>query len=302
MIIHYSSNIKKLIISYDQPSLLTIVGYHHVALLHLNLLELSMNHCLKGGMCVISDVMVNLTSLSLSNSRSISSEDLDSLSKLTNLEKINLGKINLDDAAVVNYSTLTKMRSIEVSWCRGLSGLGLSDLVANKQFLVQLKIQINCCHDEISFEGYHCLTTLTNLIHFTIYNSRLDDIGLNMICSSCLFIEYLDIRLNRRITIEGLNNIHRLTHLKSLSINVVGDDWLSKLCNNTTLTDLDLSYSYYISNEGLSRLSSLVNLSKLDLNGCWNIDHNLVSQIFAFPISIFFEDDQEDPDDEENDE
>jgi Leucine-rich repeat (LRR) protein len=232
---------------------------------------------------VISCSLFNLTSLSIFYSPSASSEDLDSLSKLTNLEKINLRNIEhlVDDAIVVNYSTLAKMKSIAVSWCDGLSGLGLSYLVANKQFLVQLKI-FWC--DGISSEGYHCLTTLSNLTHISIRGTDLDDIGLNMICSSCLLIEYLDIRGNRFITIEGLKNIH----LKFLSINGLGDDWLSKLSINTTITDLDLSNSN-ISNEGLSHLSSLVNLSKLFLNGCRNIDHNLVSQIFAFPISIFFE-------------
>jgi hypothetical protein len=122
-----------------------------------------------------------------------------------------------------------------------------------------------------------------------------------MICSSCLLIEFLEIGIsNDLITIEGLNNIHYLTHLKSLSLNVIDDDWLSKLSNNTTLTDLDLSYSYNISMEGLSHLSSLVNLSKLVLNGCRNIDHKLVSKIFAFPISIFLEENEEDQDDEDD--
>jgi Leucine-rich repeat (LRR) protein len=96
-----------------------------------------------------------------------------------------------------------------------------------------------------------------------------------------------------------LNNIHCLTHLETLLLSSTRDDWLSKLSNNTTLTDLDLSDSN-ITNKGLSHLSSLVNLSKLVLYGCRNIDHNLVSQIFAFPISIFFEEDRDDQDDEEN--
>jgi Leucine-rich repeat (LRR) protein len=165
---------------------------------------------LEEGLSVISSSLVNLTSLSLSNSPKELKRDLDSLSKLTNLEKIKFLNI---DVAVMNYSTLIKMKSIVVSSCHHLSGLGLSYLVANKQFLVQLKIGF--C-DGISSEGYHCLTTLTNLTHLSAINSKLDDIGLNMICSSCLLIEDLDIRHNGLITIEGLNNIHCLTHLKSL--------------------------------------------------------------------------------------
>jgi Leucine-rich repeat (LRR) protein len=174
---------------------------------------------------------------------------------------------HLDDAAIVNYSTLTKMKSITVTGsmskgCHGFSGLGLSYLVANKQFLVQLKI-INC--DGISSEGYHCLTTLTNLTNLTVIYTKLDDIGLNMICSSCLLIEYLAIR-NRFITIEGLNNIHCLIHLKSLSLCGASDDWLAKLSHSTALTDLDLLDNSTVSDEGLLQLSSLVKLKSVNVN------------------------------------
>jgi hypothetical protein len=267
MIMHYSNNINKLTIAIKYPSL-TMVGYHHMALLHSNLLELSINKCLEGGLCVISHSLVNLTSLSISYSPSVSSEDLDSLSKLTNLEKINLDNIHLGDVAVVNYSTLTKMKLITVGFCHGLSGLGLSYLVANKQFLVQL--EIDWC-DGISSEGYHCLTTLTNLTNLTVTDSKkLDDIGLNMICSSCLLIENLDIQNNRYkvfTTVVGLNNIHCLIHLKSLSLSGSSDDWLAKLSHCTALTQLDLKYNSTVSDEGLLQLSSLFMLTFVNVNG-----------------------------------
>jgi hypothetical protein len=264
MILYYSNNIKNLTIPYN--SLLTMDGYHHVALLHSNLLELSIDQCLEGGLCVISYSLVNLTSISISNSSSISSEDLDSLSKLTNLEKINLygtqqNNKHLENAAVVNYSILTKMKSITVCGSGSLSGLGLSYLVANKQFLVQLKI-IWC--DGISSEGFHCLTTLTNLTHLSIYHSKLVDI---VICSCCLLIEYFDIRGNDHITVEGLNHIHCLIHLKSFLLCVASDDWLAKLSHSTALTQLDLLTNSTVSDEGLLQLSSLVKLASVNVNG-----------------------------------
>jgi hypothetical protein len=156
------------------------------------------------------------------------------------------------------------MKSIRVYRCHGLSGLGLSYLVANKQFLVQLDI-IRC--DGISSEGYHCLTTLTNLYHLTVDDSKLDDIGLNMIFSSCLLIEYLGIRYNDFITLEGLNNIHCLIHLKSLLLSGASDDWLAKLSHSTALTQLDLFFNSTISDEGLLKLSSLVKLTSVKVNG-----------------------------------
>jgi hypothetical protein len=268
MVKHYSNNINKLSIPYNyfEPSLLTIDGYHFVALLRSNLFELSINNCLKGGLYSISHYLVNLTSLLISNSPSVSSKDLDSLSKLTNLEKIDLGLIShVDDVAVLNYSTLTKMKSIIVCECHGLSGLGLSYLIARKEFLVQLDIRY--CHG-ISSEGFHCLNTLTNLTCLTItgINCMLDDIGINRICSSCLLIVYLCIRGSYLITVAGLNNINCLINLKALYLMFASDDWLAKLSHNTALTYLDLEKST-ISDEELTQLSSLVDLAFVFING-----------------------------------
>jgi hypothetical protein len=133
--------------------------------------------------------------------------------------------------------------------------------VANKELLVQLKLSY--CNG-ISSQGYHCLTNLTNLTSLSIC-SKLDSIGLNMICSSCLLIEYLDIRNNRRITVEGLNNLYYLIHLKSLVLYRANDDWLAKLSHNTALTHLDFRKSK-ISDEGLSHLFSFVNLTSVKVN------------------------------------
>jgi hypothetical protein len=263
MIIYYSCNIKKLTII---TSTFTMDGYHHLALLNSNLLELSIYDCLKGGIHVISSSLIYLSSLKLSQTWMVSSGEWDSLSKLTNLENLDLRDIDhlYNAPSVENCSTLTKMKSITVKRCDDLSGLGLSYLVANKELLVQLTVDY--C-DGISSEGFHCLTTLTNLTNISISSSKLDDIGLNMICSSCLLIEYLDIKWNDLITVEGLNNIHYLTHLKSLFLFRVSDDLLEKLSRNTTLTHLDLRYST-LSDEALALLSiSFVNLSSLLVGG-----------------------------------
>jgi hypothetical protein len=171
---------------------------------------------------------------------------------------------HLYDAAVVNYSTLAKMKSIKLLYCHGFSRLGLSYLVANKQFLVQLEI-INC--DGISSEGYHCLTTLNNLTSLTIRGCKLDAIGLNMICFNCLLIEYIVIRGNGFITVEGLNNIHCLIHLKSLSLSRASNYWLAKLSHCTALTQLNLLDNSTVSDEGLLQLSSLFMLTFVNVNG-----------------------------------
>jgi hypothetical protein len=69
MIKHYSYKISKLKITI---SLLTMDGFHYVALLHSNLLDLSIDSCLKGALRVVSNSLVNLTSLTIINSSLVS--------------------------------------------------------------------------------------------------------------------------------------------------------------------------------------------------------------------------------------
>jgi hypothetical protein len=271
MIKHYSQNIIKLNFNFDSI-LLTVDGYNHLAFLHTNLLELDINKCSGYGLNVISTSLINLKSLKFQRSWSLSHEDLDSISKLTNLEKIDLDNLyNLDDIAVFNFSTLRMIESLRVAWCPLISGLGLRGIfLSNKELLVQLEL---CDCGGISSEGYHCLTILTNLTKLTIRASRLDDIGLNLICIRCVRLEFLEMKWNSGITINGLDNIHCLVHLGSLCLRVASEDWLTKLFHNSALTYLDLDYSV-ISSEGLYLINSV--LSNLTVVNCkeeeWNLE------------------------------
>jgi hypothetical protein len=260
-----------------------------LALLNPYLIELQVFQDIKDGLRVISSSLVNLTSLSICCSPLVSSDDLDSLSKLSNLEKICFGRLNNLNDAVVHYSTLTKLKSIRMINCDSLSGSMLSIFVANKEFLVDL--ELDTCSG-ISSEGYHSLTTLTNLTKLVVIDSYLDNIGLNLICSSCLQLEDLIfcnifIRINQIITIEGLNNMHYLTHLKSLYLIASSNDWLAKLSHNTALTSLHIRKGLHITYEGLSYLSNHIQLRKIKFWDCEKITNKSVVQgKFKFPIEI----------------
>jgi hypothetical protein len=214
LIKHYSNYITTLTI--DFHSILTIKGYKHLILLKSNLIELSIQQCLGKGLAIISSSFTDLKTLRIAHCFKATNKSVDSLSRLTNLGEIELYDCFQNDISVKNYSSLINIASMTLIWCEGLTGKGLRYLVVNKEFLVQLKIKE--CHG-IAAEGYHCLTTLTNLTNLTINVSQFDDIGLNMICSSCLLIEYLNVRKND-VTIEGFNNINCLINLKALKCNV----------------------------------------------------------------------------------
>jgi Leucine-rich repeat (LRR) protein len=281
MIMHYSRKIRKLTFmpygaSYTNPRL-TTDGFQYLTLLHPYLTDLTLYNLMEGGLPIISRSLISLTSLAILRSIKVLSDDIVSLSKLTNLEKITFSSVNhLNEAALCLIPTLTKLKSIKIEDCGGLSGLGLSRLLINNDSIAELEL-LNCwCRDdELSSEEFHCLSTLTNLTKLTLSGSKLDDIGLNMICSHCLLIEHLDIFFvpNDLITEEGLNNIHHLSHLSYLGL-CFKNSWLAKLSHNSSLVHLDLSYSD-VSDEGLSFLSSLTNLTKLDLEYCNITDEGL---------------------------
>jgi hypothetical protein len=142
----------------------------------------------------------------------------------------------------------TKLKSLEVSEIN-VTHVGF---LANKVLLVSL--EIHNCTSIGSNGGFHCLTTLTNLTHLKFFQCFLDNATLNMICSSCLLIEHLTIRaiivdLNLDlISKEGLNSIHYLSNLKSLSLGYASfrDDWLA--INQQFFTDFSHTFTDFFYN------------------------------------------------------
>jgi hypothetical protein len=311
---YYSANISKLaIFQHINYESLTPDGFQHpVSCLSYSLVNLEVTpFFLSGGVLkVISKYLTNLTSLcichfpregdpregedrSLFRSTSylrylqcfpnLPSDELNLIAKLTNLEKIKFYSVErLVDTAVINYSALKKIRRITICNSDYLTGLGLSYLVANKESLVKLSLK-RCWL--ISSEGYHCLSTLHNLTKLIILSSKLDDIGLNVICTSCLLIEYLDIKREPdyndfpKFSLMGYDNISCLIHLHSLVLYRNYSD--VQLFNNTALTSLEIENCTILTDNGLLvNISSLKNLSRLSFKYFTTISSDNLSNLF----------------------
>jgi hypothetical protein len=200
-------------------------------------------------------------SLKLNDSRLATSKNLLTISKLTNLEVLELNQAReLNDATSKSYSTLTKLRHLIISYCANIRGLGLSYLVANKPFLVNLEIS-NCM--DIRTDGYHCLSTLHNLTSLTIHWGSLDDYVMGLICSNCCLIQHLDLLDGVFVTGEGISNISCLVHLKSLYLQNAGNDCLEKLTQNKALTHLILEDCFGVK-KGVALLSSIHSNLKIE--------------------------------------
>jgi hypothetical protein len=226
MILHYSKKIKSITISFETIWTLK-KGYRLLTLLESSILiELNIKNCLGKELLLITSSLTDLRTLRIGHMTH--SKAVDSVTRLTNLVEIELFDCINKNSSVLNYSSLINIASMTLIWCQGLTEKGLRYLVLKKDFLVQLEIKE--CH-AISSEGFHCLTTLTNLTNLTINVSQFDDIGLNMICSSCLLIEYLNVQKND-VTIEGFNNIHCLIYLKTLFLPRTDNRLLKKLIHN----------------------------------------------------------------------
>jgi hypothetical protein len=266
LILHYSNKIIKLIIP-NCPKLSILNGYDCLGLIRNSLLDLSIWKCEIYVMQKLASQHKNLTSLSVSLDF-LTKEDVESISQLTNLETLKIyisSSKRTNNAWVKHYSFLKKMKRLQIScqsYNRGFSRSGFHYLVAKKNLLCEL--YLTGCYDYFSDGGNSCWTTLTNLTKLTVRKSMCNNIGLKMICSRCLLLEYLDIRYNPvktenfniLISADGLNNIHLLIKLKSLYLSTVRDDWLKKLFQSSSLTHLDLGLSpdSKISNKALEEL------------------------------------------------
>jgi hypothetical protein len=231
---NYSNIFNSIVIIKDTE--LTLNGLKIFCALCVNISEIKITSCKKYWLPQISLSLFSLISIVLHEGRNISSSDMDSLSKLTNLEKIDFFDLrNFDDAAVVNYSTLTKMKSITIR-CPSdyFTGVGLSYLVANKEYLVTLKIQ-KCLGiiNRVDYTEppctvrYSSLSLLTNLTTLDIPETALESIQFNLF----LNLQSLSISSNRYSS-NGMdfNAFSVLTNLENIKIKGIDHSSMFKCC------------------------------------------------------------------------
>jgi hypothetical protein len=231
-------NIKKICIpsDYYHHVQLSVVGFHYLTLFqerNLQVLVLGQEIC-KGALLIITSSLHTLIELFICNSPLVSNDEFDSITLLTNLKTLTLGKmIHFDGSSAANYHSL-KLMSFR---------------------LFDFEHLFNC--NDGSF-----LSTLTTLSILDISFCNLFDFNLNLICFNCRSIKDLTVTWTN-VTQAGWDNIQLLTQLESLHLNYHKKQFpsLHLLWENitaiATLTSLDLGGSYLTDADQQSQLFHL---------------------------------------------
>jgi hypothetical protein len=106
--------------------------------------------------------------------------------------------------------------------------------------------------------------------------------------SACPVVTYLNLAENRKVTDDGLEELTRLDHLRSLNLSSCSltNDGLALLSAFHHLEQLNLSYCNRITDLGLKSIRLLRTLTFLDLQGCPKITNGGLARMRRNSLTI----------------
>jgi hypothetical protein len=209
-----------------------------------------------------------LRSLNLSSFRLLTDAGMRSLSKLTNLELLDMSKTGgVSDTWVEALANLTNLTHLDLSYCRNFSDKGilaLSGLHGLKYLNVGL--EKGCGRTEEWVEALSKLTSLEylNLAGFEVTNDGMKNLqGLTSLTE-------LDLSRCSRVSDQGLVSLSKLPLLHTLDIRFleITDTGLQTLSSILSLRDLTIMFAKKITDAGILVLSALTSLVTLTISDC----------------------------------
>ena len=134
------------------------------------------------------------------------------------------------------------------------------------EMFVQLKI-LHVTHCHLSPTSFRSIMALHQLSDLNVFGTNTDDETLLLITENLLEIEHLDIGCTR-ISDDGLYHLQKLSKLEQLCLKGchITNRGVAMISSLKNITDLDLSDGLDISDAGVVSLVSLQNLSKLNIS------------------------------------
>ncbi|MGD9682516.1 MAG: protein kinase [Candidatus Obscuribacterales bacterium] len=153
-----------------------------------------------------------LTELDLSET-GITDQNLEYVAAMSRLRRLWLGHNSITDSGFEKLAVLHRLSSLDISYCRGLSGKSLALVASSFPFLYWLDIG----HTAVGSSGLRVLDNLKNLRILGLGALDLDGTSLSTI--SRLSLESLDLSDNKRLDDAGLLKLSRIKTLKMLKVN-----------------------------------------------------------------------------------
>jgi hypothetical protein len=227
----------------------------------------------------------NLSSLSISNSVSLTDLSIICISNLTKLTLLDLSYCdNITDNGINYIKLLTNLESLDLSFCSEITDLSLLYIstITTITFLKLIQTLNN-----ITDNGISNLQLLIKLKSLSLcYFPSITDLSLSYI-KNILTITRLDLKFCYKITDDGINYLKLLTNLNSLNINScnkITDISLSYISILTTISFLNFSHCNNITDNGILNIKLLISLNSLNLSFCDEITDLSLSYISTILI------------------
>jgi Leucine-rich repeat (LRR) protein len=220
---------------------------------------------------VVCSIFSGLTELNVTNSRKTIIHELTKLLPgLVDSRKLRMIRLTrcpyLDDEGLRSLTTLTQLRSLDLSYCNKITDLIALETLVNIQALY-----LNNCRKLSRASLLHYIPYLTSLRHLEL----IDVPGVSDEClrslSTMPVLRHLDLSGCTAITDTGilaLSSLTSLCHVVVYACVALTDSSLLALSQLTQLSHLDVSDCHHMSDGGLVHLASLGRLRHLDVSGC----------------------------------
>lgn len=213
-----------------------------------------------------------LTSLRL-NETQITDAGLETIGRLNNLTNLDLRGCSVSNAGIAHLVGLSKLRALRLSGESGVTSVddgALADIgkLTNLKALLLDHLWVG--------ENLPDLAPLQNLEELYLAKTLIDDTSLEALKQHP---QLKKLRISQtQITDAGLEQLTALTHLTDLDLSensVISDVGMSHLSKMTTLTKLNL-WRVALSDSGIQQLAGLVNMQWLNLDNTSLSDDGLV--------------------------
>jgi len=218
-------------------------------------------------MCQALTDLRSLRTLSIFQSE-ISFIGLEYISKLSNLEVLDIGYLDGEFHQVDLVSSLSRLRNLKVLNLSGVSTVNddvMALICSRMKSLVRLDIS-DC--QGITREGFQHVQSLKCLKDLSCgWNSKITNACLKFIPKS---IEQLDLSYSSKVSDDGIRHLRECANLRMLKLrycNGVRNVSLGFVSQCKLITSLDIGFTR-IDSKGLGQLQMLGNLRHLDLSGC----------------------------------
>lgn len=201
------------------------------------------------------------------NSSHVYDENVETLSQLQNLEKLDLSNCFMTDKAFEHIAKMSQLRSLSVAGCKNISLQGLEYLI-NMPNLKNLDLS-NFSH--LSGHALLIFSCRLNIESLDLSFISLSKAPLNEKLSQ---LRQLKLQNCHPISDEVMAFIARHPNLEHLYLNgsTITEEGLKHIAELTSLKILNLSGCKTLNAKGLKILSSLTELVSLSLRNCMAID------------------------------